>query len=222
MPLKVSEVFNDADSDRIAAAVKQAEAATAGEIVPYVVDRSDDYETAVWRGAFLFAMFALSAFLLVRFLSDAWLPSAMQVILTTFAAGGIGFFLVRFIPALKLFFAGNESIDMYVELRAKEAFLAEEVFKTRDRTGILIFLSLLEKRVLVLGDAGIHARVAESEWMAIVQRVVDGMHNGKPVDGLIEAIQQASDLLKSHGVEIRPDDKDELANTLRRGRKRKS
>jgi putative membrane protein len=222
MHQKVSKLFSDADADRIAAAVKQAEAATSGEIVPYVVDRSDDYAAAVWRGGFLCAMLASSAFLLVRLFTETWLPSAVVVIMTTLAAGGAGLLLVSLIPPFKLLFAGSDDVDVCTELRAKEAFLAEEVFKTRDRTGILIFLSLMEKRVIVIGDAGINAKVAESEWQGIVQRIVAGMRNGKPADGLIEAIEQCGALLQAHGVAIRPGDKDELSNTLRTGRKRKS
>ena len=219
MSSKVSKLFTQPDLDRITAAVKEAERTTSGEIVPYVVDRSDDYDEAVWRSGFLCAMIALSVFLVVRLFTDQWLPSTIIIILMTFAAAGVGLLLVNFISAFKLFFAGNDDIEMRVSQRAKEVFLAEEVFKTRARTGILIFLSLLEKRVAVLGDAGINAKVAESDWKDIVKLVVDGMHNGKPAEGLIDAIQRCGKLLHAHGVEIRPDDKDELINALRMGGK---
>lgn len=219
MALKTSKLFTQPDLDRIATAVKEAEHKTSGEIVPYVVDRSDDYDEAVWRGGFLCAMIALSVFLVARLFTDQWLPSTITIILIIFAAAGVGLFLVKFIPALKLFFAGGDDIERRVSQCAKEAFLTEEVFKTRDRTGILIFLSLLEKRVVVMGDAGINAKVAESEWKEIVQRIVDGMRAGKPADGLIDAIHQCGKLLQAHGVEIRTDDKDELSNALRMGRK---
>lgn len=222
MPHKISQFFTTADHDRITAAVKEAEAATAGEIVPYVVDRSDDYQEATWQGGFVFAMLALSAFLMIRIFTDAYLPSAMNVVFAAFAAGAIGLSLVHYLPFFKLFFAGRANIEARVSQRAREAFLAEEVFKTNDRTGILIFLSLMEKRVVVLGDAGIDAKVAESEWQGIVQHIVAGMRSGKPADGLIEAIKQCGVLLQAHGVSIRPGDKNELDNALRIGRKRKS
>jgi len=215
MSKNVSEIFSGHDLDRIAAAVNEAERNTAGEIVPYVVDRSDDYDEAVWRGGFLCAMIALSAFLVARLFTNQWLPSTTIIILMTFAAASVGLFLVKFIPALNLFFAGSDDIEIRVSQRAREAFLAKEIFKTRDRTGILIFLSLFEKRVVVLGDAGINVRVAESDWKEIVKLVVDGMRNGKPAQALIDAIQRCGKLLQAHGVEIQPDDKDELGNALR-------
>jgi putative membrane protein len=106
-------------------------------------------------------------------------------------------------------------VERRVAQRAAEAFLAEEVFDTRDRTGILLFLSLLEHKVLVLGDAGINAKVQQSEWEEVVKLIVDGMRSGKPADGLIEAIQKCGALLKREGVVIKPDDKDELSNQMR-------
>jgi putative membrane protein len=106
-------------------------------------------------------------------------------------------------------------MERRVHQRATEAFLSEEVFNTRDRTGILIFLSLLERKVLVLGDSGINARVQQSDWHDIVQRVVSGIRSGKPAEGLTDAIHQCGLLLQKHGIAIRPDDKDELSDSLR-------
>ncbi len=99
--------------------------------------------------------------------------------------------------------------------RASVAFLEEEVFKTRERTGILIFVSLFERRVVVLGDEGIHRRVKPGEWEGIVADIVAGIRARRPADALIEAIGRCGALLERRGVELRPDDKDELADGLR-------
>jgi len=99
--------------------------------------------------------------------------------------------------------------------RATAAFVDQEVFRTRDRTGILIFLSLLERRVVVLADAGINARVPQVEWDAIVALVVAGMRQGQPGPALATAIRRSGDLLAAHRFERRPDDRDELADDLR-------
>ena len=99
--------------------------------------------------------------------------------------------------------------------RAAEAFVSEEVFNTRDRSGILIFLSLLEHRVMVVGDTGINARVKAQEWHAIVKTIVDGIVAGRPAEGLIEGIRQRGALLALKGVARRSDDRDELPDSLR-------
>jgi len=218
MALKASKLFTQPDLDRIAAAVNEAERKTSGEIVPYVVDRSDEYDEAVWRSGFLGVVAASAAFLLVRTFTDVWLSlSLTTIILTTLAVGGLGLVSVHFIAGLKRFFAGKDLMMRRVSQRAAQAFISEEVFKTHDRTGILIFLSLMERRVLVVGDSGINARVAPAEWQDVVDRIVNGIRAGKPAEALIDAIQQCGVLLETRGVAIRPDDRDELRDDLRVG-----
>ena len=103
-----------------------------------------------------------------------------------------------------------------VRRRAAVAFLDEEVFNTEDRTGILIFLSLFERRVVVLGDAGINSKVGEEEWAAITDAIAAGIHAGRPGEALVEGIGACGRLLARRGVEIQPDDRNELRDDLRR------
>ncbi len=217
MPKLTSSLFAQADLDRIAAAIDEAESKTSGEIVPYVVDKSDAYEDAIWRAALLFALVTLSGFVIAYQFTEAWLPDLKVIALAVTLAAGLGLLLVNFIPVLKRLFAGNNMLDLRVYQRAAEAFIEEEVFGTRDRTGILIFLSLLERRVIVIGDNGINTKVEQSEWNEVVQRVVAGMRSGKTADGLIDAIKHCGLLLQQHGVERRTDDRDELSDRLRVG-----
>ncbi len=212
-----SSLFAQADLDRITTAIDEAESKTSGEIVPYVVDKSDAYEDAIWRAALLFALVTLSGFVIAHQFTEAWLPDLKVIALAVTLAAGLGLLLVNFIPALKRLFAGNNMLDLRVYQRAAEAFIEEEVFGTRDRTGILIFLSLLERRVIVIGDNGINTKVEPSEWNEVVQRVVAGMRSGKTADGLIDAIKQCGLLLQQQGVERRTDDRDELSDRLRVG-----
>jgi putative membrane protein len=145
-----------------------------------------------------------------------WLPVDLAgVLIGTLAAFGIGAFAVRSLVPLKRFFAGADLISQRVTQRAAAAFLSEEVFSTRDRTGILVFVSLLEHRVVVLGDTGINARVRQSDWDSIVATVIQGIRNNTPADGMIAAIGQCGALLQEKGVQIRPDDRDELDDSLR-------
>lgn len=216
MPSSVARLFSEADRARIQAAVRDAEGKTAGEIVPFVVERSDAYEAADWRGGALVGTAIASAVAALHELTDIWLPfdfaGLVLLVIVCFVAGMLA---VRFIPALKRLFTGSDDMGHHVGRRAAEAFVAEEVFKTRDRTGILLFVSLLERRVLVVGDAGINARVQKSEWDGIVAMIVDGLKSGAPTDGLVRAIGACGDLLERQGVARKSDDTDELSDGLR-------
>jgi putative membrane protein len=214
----VSKLFTQSDLDRISAAVKEAEKKTSGEIVPYVVDQSDYYEEAEWRAAVLLGACFLFLYSIMERFSSSWFPpSVVDIALLTMVAATAGGVLTRFIPACKRFFAGNHTINRRVHQRAAEAFIAEEVFKTRDRTGVLIFLSLLEHKVIVVGDSGINAKVKQSDWDGIVGLIVDAIRKKKPADGLVAAISKCGSLLEEEGVAVRRDDIDELPDTLRVG-----
>lgn len=221
MARNAKSLFTEAEMERIAQAVRDAESRTSGEIVPYFIERSDRYEEAVWRGAGLAALLVLLVVASLHFFTDLWIPiGSVELALLTIAAGGVGTVLVSIIPPLKRFFAGQDLIDHRVALRAADAFIAEEIFKTRDRTGILIFLSLEEHKVLVVGDRGINEKVDRSEWEDIVARIVRGINSGHPAGGLADAIIQCGALLEKHGFVRRSDDEDELPNRLRVGRKK--
>ena len=209
-------LFPPSEREKIDAAVREAERVTSGEIVPYVVGQSDHYETAEWRAGFLAWFVAFIAMALLPGFRGEWTrfdPVAIAPL--TLLAGGAGMLAVRLSSPLKRMFAGSHLIARRVEQRAAEAFISEEVFATPKRTGILIFLSLLERRVLVMGDAGINSKVAADDWHGIIRLMVEAIGAGKPADGLVEGIRQCGTLLSRHGINRAPGERDELPDGLR-------
>src|SRR4051794_40331998 len=210
--------FSQADLDAIQAAVREAEARTSGEIVPYVVERSDPYQNALWKGAALGALLGPMTALAIYRWSDLWgWPLEVWIALPALLGGGIGYLLALLHP-IRRWMAGEHLLDLRARRRAAVAFLDQEVFRTRDRTGILLFVSLFERRVVLLADSGIHQHVEEGAWESITGRLAEGIRSGRPAPALIEAIRACGELLERHGVERRADDTDELSNELRRER----
>lgn len=212
-------VLTDADRERIREAVDHAETQTAGEIVPYIINRSGRYEIAFWRGAAAGALLAGALGLLIAWLYDGWglgwLYSAWGMALVMSLGGVLGPVIVGLIPALRRLMAGHGRLTGRVHRRAEAAFLEEEVFQTRDRTGILLFVSLFEHRIEVIGDAGINQAVAQEDWEEVLDRIRSGIKSGKFADGLVEAIRMCGELLHRRGVGIREDDEDELSDEVR-------
>lgn len=207
------------DHERVRAAIQRAEERTAGEIVPVVVPQSDAYEIATWRGAVLGGLGALVGVLLVlQFYSGwglSWLYTPWGVALVVLGAGVVGGGLATVVGPFRRLAAGSDLLDETVHRRALQAFVEEEVFATQDRTGILIFVSLLEHRVEVLGDAGINRHVEPEDWGAVVDRIREGIRNDQFTEGLEEAVEMCGRLLERRGVEVQPDDENELSNTVR-------
>jgi putative membrane protein len=212
--MHVAKFFTQNDLDAIAGAVRGAEGRSAGEIVPYVVSHSDHYEASAWKGAIIGAFVAALGAGAWRQFGALWggATPAWIVVPTVFGAA-LGFLAVALLPPLKRALASG-ALDHHVHQRAAAAFLEREVFKTRDRTGILIFLSLFECRVVVLADAGINAKVGQHEWDGIVAELAAGIRAGTPGKALADAIGRCGELLARHGMAPRADDTDELPDEL--------
>ncbi len=214
----VQRFFTENELKAIRAAVSDAEGKTSGEIVPFVIAASDAYSSAVWKGTALGALAGPLVAEAVYLLGDLWgggMP--LWIALPTAAGGAAGFLIASFVPAVKRWLAGGEMLDLRTQQRARRAFLDEEVFRTRDRTGILLFLSLFEHRVVVLGDSGISRQVEQRHWDGIVQAAVGGIRDGRPGEALVQAIHQCGELLERYGVALQPGDTNELADDLRLG-----
>lgn len=212
-------LFSDADRERIREAVAAAERRTSGEIVPYVVRKSGDYEVAVWRasaaGAVLAGALALGVAALNNGWALGWLYSAWAMALVMLLGGALGAVLAAVVDPLRRALAGPGLLAQSVHRRAAEAFADEEVFDTIDRTGILLFVSLLEHRIEVVGDKGIDAKVEPEEWIETVALVRNGIVRGDLAGGLVAAIDHCGDLLHRRGVPLRDDDTDELPDDVR-------
>lgn len=209
------------DRARIREAVARAERRTSGEIVPFVVERSGRYDVAIWRGACLAAVLALAGMMILLRLHSgwglAWLYDAPGSALFMLAAGALGGVATAFIPPFRRWLAGAERLDRAVQQRAARAFVEEEVFDTRGRTGILLFVSLFERRIKVLADVGIQRRVEAETWQEVVSRIRGGIATGRLTDGLVAAIERCGELLERAGVETGPEDVNELSDDARLG-----
>jgi putative membrane protein len=217
------KLLTEDQKERIKRAIKEAEKKTSGEIVPYIVHYSDFYWEAHFKSALFFNLLALvSFFTFYQFQNfgiiskwskwDEYLTIPL-VILFTFIMTFIGL-LICYIPFIKRLFAGRKLIEERVNSRAKEAFLEREVFLTKNRTGILIFISFLEHRVVVLGDSGINQRVSYEQWKEVVNYVIEGIKNNDLASGIEKAIQRCGELLQESGLAIEINDINELSDEI--------
>ena len=215
----MDDLFSDADRERIADAVEEAEAATTAEIVPYVTVQSDGYPAARWRGGVLGALVALSAAALLRTgVAPALTPylSDLHVLAAALVTGLAGALTAAVAPPALRALTPPEERDRAVYRRAVEAFLEHELFDTQDRTGILLFVSLNEHRIEVLADRGIDAQVDETAWTDVSDHIRQGIENDRLTQGLLNGIERCGRVLDEHGVDARADGEDELADHLRR------
>ena len=213
----VDRAFSPADLAAVAAAVREVESRSPGEVVPYAVDRSDGYPEGTWAAATFAALLGGLAAAIINAAPGGWVEHvALWTAGPPTVGAAVGYLLATIWPGLRVRLVPAHTVEHRVHQRALAAFVEQEVFKTRARTGILVFLSLLERRVVVLADAGINARVPQGEWDAVAAEVIAGMRRAEPGHALSSAIRRCGDLLTTHGFTATPDDRDEFSNELRR------
>lgn len=215
----MSSPLSEAELERIREEIARCEAGTSGEIVPYVVERSDRYEVVLWRAAAatgsVFLLVALLVYLFYEGWSLAWLYTGIG--LGTWLSGGFLFgpLLAMFVRPVFLLFAGRSLVAGRVRNRAQRAFLEEGVFRTAGRTGILIFVSLWEHRIQVLADAGVAERVPTDTWSEVVEAVRVPLKQGRLADGLIDGITACGKVLRKAGLTAEEGDQNELDDAVK-------
>ncbi|MGH7827777.1 MAG: TPM domain-containing protein [Candidatus Binatia bacterium] len=200
--------FTAEEQERIRNAVAAAEQNTSGEIVPMMVDSSARYAEIEMTGlAAGLVIGTMAAFIF----HDPFAYIHSQLVWPL--AGAVLGYIVCSIPVVKRPLIPKDRIETAVDLRSLAAFAAHGLHHTREHTGILILISLLEHRVEVLADKGINEKVSPGTWDEIVQIVTTGLKTGNACDRLCKAIERCGEILAQH-FPRRPDDRDELANKL--------
>jgi uncharacterized membrane protein len=82
--------------------------------------------------------------------------------------------------------------------RAEQVFSLLRVWDTRDNSGVLLYLQLAERRVELVADRGIAARVEPALWQAICEDFAAGMRAGPPDAAVSRCLARINALLAEH------------------------
>ena len=215
--------LSEADKKKISEAVKEAESRTSGEIATAFIRESCDYAVYELIFAIIVSLVYFTAMLFFVPQIQNWLQSmfwdysAAHLVafygFTTFLAGTLIYFLSNLDLIDRLIVPAGVK-QKKVQERALLHFMESGVADTRDRTGILIFISLLEHRVVLLADKGINEKIGQTQWQEIVNHVTEGIRKGNFTDHLAASIRNCGKLLAAH-FPIQDDDTNELSNDIK-------
>ncbi len=213
--MAIRDVFSPADLDALREATVAAEARTSGEIITTVVESCDSYEGALWKSAALGSIVAALAAGLWTLFVERWGVVWLWLTLPALTGAAAGFVLPIWFPALHRALVGKRLLESRVARRATAAFLEQEVFATRERSGVLIFVGLFEHRVELLRDRAAQQSVPADSWEDLTERLVRGIKKKAAPRALVQAIEDCGRLLELHGLVRRDDGVDELPNAPR-------
>ena len=206
--MRAEKFFTTEEQERIQQTVIAAEKKTSGEIVPMLVSASGRYAEVELSG--LVVGLVLGTLAAISW-HDPW--GSVHIYLLWPVVGAILGFAVCSIPTLKRRLIAKDRIADAVHTRSLAAFTGQGLHHTRAETGILIFVSLLEHRVVVLADRGINEKVEAGTWNEIVNMITESLKSGNSCDGFCKAIERCGEILAKHFPRS-VDDRDELPNKL--------
>jgi uncharacterized membrane protein len=100
--------------------------------------------------------------------------------------------------------------------RAWEVFGHLGMHRTAERSGVLIYLAVEDRRLAIAGDAGVHARVGDGYWQRVRDGLVEKLRAGAPREALLTAVGEVASVLSVH-FPRRPDDRNELSDQVSAG-----
>ena len=190
MAIGKAPALSEADRERIRQAVHTAEQQTSAEIVPMIVARSGLYRDAQHWAGLITALTMLAALLAVEV---SWLPwgwhasNAAWLVFAVTLAYLCGAWIGTWQRVIHLLTSPTR-MRHKVALRAERAFAQHAISQTRERTGVLILLSMLERQIYVLPDRSLAGLVSADRWKQVVRAAVERLRGGDMAAGLSNAI----------------------------------
>lgn len=200
---------------RVEDVIRAAEQASRGEIVCAVTDEASDYNEVplIWAAGLALAapLLPLSIIATSAYLWDAYMgwrigsevpASSPLVALAIFLIIQCGAFLLIVIavsiPSVRRALTPGGVKQAFARRQALETFISKGVANTAERTGILLFVALKDRRVELIADKGIDEKVAPGAWKEIVEALRADLHHGQAADGLVAAVRRCNALLALH------------------------
>ncbi|EKO40163.1 MAG: putative membrane protein [Solidesulfovibrio magneticus str. Maddingley MBC34] len=186
----VSAFFSPADREAIVAAVAVAEARTSAELVPMVVEASDDYPKAGLACAVVVGLCAGLMLCLAFGTRNFWLFLLF---------GGLfalaGFEAARRCPDVKRLFVSKARRLAETRQAAQAAFFTHGLTETKHRNAVLVYISIFERLVFIQPDKGLAGRLDAAALDAATAAFSRGIAAGRQKEALIACLDTLADLL---------------------------
>ncbi len=208
LPTWLGSVIERSGVERIETAVRLGEAKTAGEIVPVVVRRSTSLGLLPLLTACLALLICVFFKLEGLVAWDGWTAGLIYLLATSVGYG------LAFIPAVQRWLLPARDQQNAVEQRALLEFYAAHLDRTERGTGILLFVSLLERRAVVLADKGIAQHCQPVIFDQVAADLINGAKSGDLSAGFVVAVERCAGILAPHFPPLAAD-KNELKDYLR-------
>ena len=192
----------------ISGRVAALEARTGTQVVTAVVGKSDSYPEAPWKAFALGAGAAALACVVWQLDAGGWSADTARTWHVLVILGGGAFlalFTVLYLPFARLFIDRTRR-DLEVVQFAQSLFFRHGLDRTRGRVGVLLLVSLFERKVVILADEGFDGRVGAPDWSAVTRRITVLLQHARTVTALQAGLEALEAMLLERGFAGSPAD----------------
>ncbi len=179
----MNNFMNEKSLSKLENAVTEIEKSTSAEIVIAIAKFSENYRDVPIIFGFILSMLTLIFILFSPLDIHTWY--VLPLVIITY---GIGYIICGRIELFMKLFTREERRIEQVKRGAKIAFFEESVSATKDRTGILFYISLFERRVEILSDLGIDGKISKDKWNRLNIELNRALAGPKPVEDFAEKL----------------------------------
>ena len=200
-------LLSKAEADAITVRSAQLESRVGVQVIAAIIGKADAHVELPWKAFALGAVLSGLAVVVADLARPQWLTANVALVdtVTILGTGAASALLAVFVPAYARFFLRSTRRDAEVRRYAEALFLRHELFKTRERNGILILVSCFERKVEILADVGLHRRVSDAEWRPVIARMTPLLRERRFAEALQEGLAAAEELLAAKALNARVD-----------------
>lgn len=202
-------ILSNKDKLLIKSLIKEAESKTHSEIVPMIVHHSDIYPAAHFRAAIIVSFL----FSLALYFSPLSIINPIYFLWIQIPGLFIGYYLGQF-PFITRMLITKAEIDLEVTQKGYEAFFNHNMHVTANHTGVLILVSMMERKIKIIADSGIAKKVDQKIWDEIIGEFAEKIHEGHFVEGLKHCIEGVSSVLQTYFPASEQSGSNQLKNDL--------
>jgi putative membrane protein len=208
--------LTEEEQSMLSGRVAGLEARTGAQAVAAVIGKSDSYPEAPWKafalGTALAALYCAARSLIAY----DWEPgdSALEHAVVILGSGAVLALLAVLLEPVARLFTDRRRRDLEVTQYAKALFFDRGLDRTRGRTGILLLVSLFERKVVILADDGFEARIDRDDWQRLTDRMTLLLSRGNVAGALHAGLEGLEALLLERGYRVDESAEDELPNAV--------
>ncbi len=210
---KMKPTLSDEERNRLDKLISETEKRTNTQIVLSVVKRSDSYAELPWIAFALGASIAGLLIFILDLLSNDWVPQVtiLAAVAGILTGGAVLALLAVLIPGFAKRFLTAHRAEVEVRQYAESLFLDRELFATGSRTGILLLVSLFERKVVLLPDRGLRNQLTVESMQSVIAAMASFLKRKKICRAFEAGLEKLSGIL---GTSVPGTGENELPNEI--------